>query len=154
MTDLFLALAHHFLVFGLAALLAAEAALLGPALTRKQLSLLGNLDTTCGIFAGLILIVGFGRVFFGIHGSAMFLTNPWFWAKITAFVIVGILRHRRLSVSSRGAVKPKLIAASRLLPRRCAGFDASSSPRSSRSPSFPCSLPRWSACRSCEPGAR
>ena len=91
MTDLFLALAHHFLVFGLAALLAAEAALLGPALTRKQLSLLGNLDTTCGIFAGLILIVGFGRVFFGIHGSAMFLTNPWFWAKITAFGIVGIL---------------------------------------------------------------
>ena len=91
MTDLLLALAHHFLVFGLAALLAAEAALLRPGLDVRQLKVLGRLDTAYGSFAGLILIVGFGRVFFGVRGPEFFLTNPWFWAKIATFVVVGIL---------------------------------------------------------------
>jgi putative membrane protein len=91
MTDLLLALAHHFLVFGLAALLAAEAALLRPDLSHAQLRLLGALDTTYGIFAGLILIVGFGRVFYGVHGPDFFLHNPWFWAKIACFAAVGVL---------------------------------------------------------------
>jgi len=91
MTDLILALAHHFLVFGLAALLAAEAAMLRPGLTASQLSRLAFIDNLYGVFAGLILIVGFGRVFYGVHGSQLFLSNPWFWAKIVAFFIVGIL---------------------------------------------------------------
>lgn len=59
MIDLLLALGHHVLVFGLAALIAAEAALLRPGLDASQLRLLGRLDTTYGIFAVLILIVGF-----------------------------------------------------------------------------------------------
>lgn len=91
MTDLLLALAHHFLVFGLAALLAAEAAFLKPGLTAAQLGVLGRLDNLYGVFALLILIVGFGRVFFGVRGPEFFLTNPWFWAKIATFVLVGIL---------------------------------------------------------------
>ena len=91
MTDLLLALAHHFLVFGLAALLAAEAALLRPDMSRAQLRLLGTLDATYGIFAGLILIVGFCRVFYGAHGPDFFLHNPWFWAKIACFAAVGVL---------------------------------------------------------------
>ena len=91
MTDLLLAMAHHLLVFGLAGLLAAEAALLRPGLTTQQLQVLGRLDTAYGICAGLILIVGFGRVFFGVRGPEFFLTNPWFWAKLVAFAVVGIL---------------------------------------------------------------
>jgi putative membrane protein len=91
MTDLLLAMAHHLLVFGIAALLASEAALLRPGLNPQQLRLLGTLDSLYGIFAVLILIVGFGRVFFGVRGSEFFLTNPWFWAKLAAFAIVGIL---------------------------------------------------------------
>jgi putative membrane protein len=91
MIDLLLALAHHLLVFGLAALLAAEAALLRPRLDRRQLRLLGRLDSSYGIFAVLILVVGFARVFFGVRGPEFFLTNYWFWAKIAVFVVVGIL---------------------------------------------------------------
>jgi len=91
MTDLLLAMAHHLLVFGIAALLASEAALLRPGLNPQQLRLLGTLDSLYGIFAVLILIVGFGRVFFGVRGPEFFLTNPWFWAKLAAFAIVGIL---------------------------------------------------------------
>lgn len=91
MTDLLLALAHHFLVFGIAAILAAEAALLQPDLTPPRLRLLGILDNAYGIFAVLILVVGFGRVYFGLRGPDFFLTNPWFWAKIACFLVVGIL---------------------------------------------------------------
>jgi putative membrane protein len=91
MTDLLLALAHHFLVFGLAALLAAEAALLRPGLDSRQLGVLARLDAAYGSFAVLILIVGFARVVYGVRGPEFFLANPWFWAKIAAFVVVGIL---------------------------------------------------------------
>lgn len=91
MTDLLLALAHHFLAFGLAAILAAEIALLRPALDDRQLRRLGALDSSYGAFALLLLIVGFARVFFGARGPEFFLANPWFWAKIAAFVIVAAL---------------------------------------------------------------
>ncbi len=43
------------------------------------------------MLAGLVLIVGFGRVFFGIKGSAFYLGNPVFWAKIAAFAALGLL---------------------------------------------------------------
>ena len=91
MTDLVLAIAHHLLVFGLAALLAAEAALLRPGLSPQQLRLLGTLDSDYGACAVLILVVGFCRVFFGLRGPEFFLDNPWFWAKLAAFALVGIL---------------------------------------------------------------
>jgi len=91
MTDLLLALAHHFLVFGLAALLAAEAAMLRPGIDAPQLRRLATLDGLYGAFAVLILIVGFCRVFFGVRGPEFFMTNPWFLAKIATFVVVGIL---------------------------------------------------------------
>lgn len=91
MTDLLLALAHHFLVFGIAAILAAEVALLQPDLTLHRLRLLGKLDNAYGIFAVLILVVGFGRVYFGLRGPEFFLGNPWFWAKLGCFLVVGIL---------------------------------------------------------------
>ena len=91
MTDLVLALAHHLLVFGLAGIIAAEAVLVRPGLTRAQLRLLGILDAHYGVLALLILIVGFSRVYFGLRGPDFFLGNPWFWAKIACFAVVGIL---------------------------------------------------------------
>jgi len=91
MTDLLLAMAHHLLVFSLAAIIAAEAVLVRPGMTNDQLRLIANLDRWYGVLAVLILVVGFGRVYYGIRGPAFFLTNPWFHAKLAAFVIVGIL---------------------------------------------------------------
>ena len=41
--------------------------------------------------AVLILLVGFARVFLGAKGSAFYLENPVFWAKIAAFAVVGLL---------------------------------------------------------------
>jgi putative membrane protein len=91
MSDLVLAVLHHLLVFSLAGLLAAELALLRPGVGGATLKVLGGLDAAYGATATLILAVGFSRVYFGVKGSAFYLGNPVFWAKIGAFAVVGLL---------------------------------------------------------------
>jgi putative membrane protein len=91
MLDLVLAILHHLLILSLAGLLAAELVLLKPALSGAGLRTLGAVDAGYGATAGLILVVGFSRVFLGGKGSAFYLENPVFWAKIVAFALVGLL---------------------------------------------------------------
>jgi putative membrane protein len=91
MTDLLLAIAHHLLVFAIAGAIAAEAVLVQPGVTAAQIRTIGRLDAAYGVAAILILIVGFGRVFYGLRGPEFFLENPWFWAKLWAFLVVGLL---------------------------------------------------------------
>ena len=88
MTDLLLAIAHHLLIFTIAAMIAMELALLRPGLDVKRVA---TIDAIYGAAAGLLVIVGFSRVFFGLKGSAFYLENPVFWAKIAAFAVVGLL---------------------------------------------------------------
>ena len=90
-TDLALAALHHLLVFGLVAMLVAEAVLLRGPLTTDAIPRLAKLDSGYGMCAGLLLVVGLGRVFHGIKGPDFYLHNPYFHAKIGAFVLVGLL---------------------------------------------------------------
>jgi putative membrane protein len=90
-TDFILAILHHALVFSIVAILAVEIALLRPGIGAEQLRRLGGYDVAYGVAAGLILIVGFARVFFGAKGSEYYFANHYFWAKIAAFVIVGLI---------------------------------------------------------------
>ena len=91
MTDLILAIAHHLLIFGLAAILAAELAMVRPGLSGAGLKRLGIIDLHYGLIAGLILAVGFARVLYGVKGPGAYLGNWVFWAKIAAFLTVGLL---------------------------------------------------------------
>ena len=91
MTDLLLAIAHHLLVFSLAGILFAEFVLLKPGLSGRNLALLGRLDGAYGGLAMAIIIVGVGRVFYGLKGWEYYVGNHAFWAKMAAFVIVGLL---------------------------------------------------------------
>ncbi|WP_312166117.1 DUF2214 family protein [Phenylobacterium sp.] len=91
MTDLVLAIVHHLLVFSLAAILAAELATIRPGLTGASLRRLGIVDMHYGLIATLILIVGFARVYMGVKGPEAYLGAWTFWAKIGAFVVVGLL---------------------------------------------------------------
>ena len=91
LTDLLLAIAHHLLIFGLLALLVTEIMIVRPGMSRASLLYLARLDGFYGALAGLILVVGFSRVFFGLKGAEFYLSNWVFWAKIAAFVIVGLL---------------------------------------------------------------
>jgi putative membrane protein len=90
MTDLLLACLHHLVVFSLVAVPAAELALMRGQVGALRVRHLAALDATYGALAGLILAIGFGRVFWGAKGAAFFLGNPVFWAKIAFFALVGL----------------------------------------------------------------
>jgi putative membrane protein len=91
MLDLVLAILHHLLILSLAGLLAAEMVLVKPGVAGASLKALGLVDAGYGATAGLILAVGFSRVFLGAKGAAFYIENPVFWAKIAAFAVVGLL---------------------------------------------------------------
>lgn len=90
-TDLVLAIAHHFLIFLLAGVLAFEIAVIRPELTQAQILRLSRVDIWYGILAGLIVAVGFSRATFAAKGWAYYSHNYFFWAKVASFAIVGLL---------------------------------------------------------------
>ena len=91
MTDLLLAIVHHLLAFGLAAVLAAEIAITAPGLSGAGLKRLQRLDRHYGAFAGLLVIVGVLRVIYGGKGPDFYIASHAFWAKMAAFAAVGLL---------------------------------------------------------------
>ncbi|TIP83575.1 MAG: DUF2214 family protein, partial [Mesorhizobium sp.] len=59
-----------------------------PATTLRRLV---GIDRHYGIIAMLIIVVGIGRVIYGLKGWEFYVYNWVFWAKMAAFVIVGLL---------------------------------------------------------------
>ena len=90
-TDLILAILHHLLVFSIAAIIAAELVLVRPGLDRATLGLLGRVDAAYGLLAMLVIIVGAGRVYFGLKSWDYYVFYWVFWAKMAAFVATGLL---------------------------------------------------------------
>lgn len=89
--DLLLASAHHLAVFTLVALFAAELALLRPGLSGGRIGQLSRLDAAYGAMAGLVIVVGLLRVFFGGVEPGYYWGNHAFWGKMAAFLIMGLL---------------------------------------------------------------
>ena len=89
--DLILAVIHHLLIFALAGVIAFEVGVAKQGLTGLDIRRLGKVDIWYGILAGLILIVGFSRAVFAAKGWNYYSANHFFWAKIGAFAIVGLL---------------------------------------------------------------
>lgn len=84
-----LAILHHLLVIGLAIMLAMELAYLrGQVVPVKKLA---GLDGGYGATAVLVLLVGVARVIWGEKGWAYYRGNPWFWAKVATFLLIGVL---------------------------------------------------------------
>jgi putative membrane protein len=95
MSDFLLAAIHHLIVFGIASVLAAEIALMRPAaMSPHTVRLLGRFDAVYGGLALAILVAGFARVWFGAKGPDFYLHNPMFWAKVGAFLVVGLVSIR------------------------------------------------------------
>ena len=90
-TDLLLAIVHHLLAFGLAAVLAAEFALVGAGLAGAALRRLQRLDRHYGALALLLIAVGVLRVIYGGKGADFYLASHAFWGKMAAFAAVGLL---------------------------------------------------------------
>ena len=89
--DLILASAHHLAVFSLVGLFAAEFAMLRPGLAGPRIGQLARIDATYGAMAGLVVVIGILRVVFGAAGWQYYLGNQMFWAKMAAFLIMGLL---------------------------------------------------------------
>jgi putative membrane protein len=106
MLDLVLAILHHLLILSLAGLLSIEIALVQPGVGGAKLK-------TLGATAGLILVVGFSRVYWGAKGPAFYLENPVFWAKIAAFAVVGLLSILPTIAILKWASRPRPIRPSR-----------------------------------------
>lgn len=89
MLDLTLAVLHHILVFGLVAILAIERTLLkAPVIEARRLA---GLDGGYGLTAILVLAVGVARVIWGGKGWAFYEVNPFFWAKLAIFTVIGLI---------------------------------------------------------------
>lgn len=91
MTDFLLASAHHVLIFLLMAVLAAELVMVRPGLSGSALSRVARIDGAYGAIAVAVFAVGVARVVWGAKGWEAYSGNVWFWHKMAAFVIVGLL---------------------------------------------------------------
>jgi len=89
--DLILAIAHHLLIFALAAALAAEFVLVRPGLAGRDVKLVGHIDQAYGGLAGVVIVIGVLRVIFGLKGWEFYVYNWAFWAKMAAFAATGLI---------------------------------------------------------------
>ena len=94
MLDLFLACVHHLLIFGVFGTLLAELVLLRPGFDRSILGRISRIDMAYGVFAVLIVVVGFSRTAFGAKGWGYYSHSAFFWAKLATFALVGIVSIR------------------------------------------------------------
>ena len=106
MTTLF-AFLHHLCAFTLVSALAIEFTLIRQELTLASARRLLMTDMVYGVAAGLLLVIGLLRVFFFEKGAAYYFHSHAFLAKLTLFVVVGLLSiiPTMEFLSWRGAVK-------------------------------------------------
>jgi putative membrane protein len=89
--DTALAYAHYLAAFALIAILAGETLLLRPGLTAADVARLSRLDLFYGLVAVAVLALGLARAVYGVKGWEFYAGNPYFWAKLSAFIVMGLL---------------------------------------------------------------
>ncbi|HEY4369860.1 MAG TPA: DUF2214 family protein [Steroidobacteraceae bacterium] len=91
MTSALLAFLHHLAAFVIFAALTVELVLMKGELTLTSARSLLRLDAAYGAFAGVLIVVGFLRVFYTEKGAAYYFHSVPFIVKIALFAIVGLL---------------------------------------------------------------
>lgn len=82
---------HHVAAFALVAALTVELVLLRDTLTLETARKLVRMDMVYGIAAGIVLIVGLGRVFHFEKGGTYYLHSWPFLAKLALFIGIGVI---------------------------------------------------------------
>jgi putative membrane protein len=82
---------HFVAVFGIFATIFLEWQTMSRAPTCAEARRIQLCDMWFGIFAGAVLVIGFLRVYYFEKGSTFYTSNPFFQAKLTLFVLVGLL---------------------------------------------------------------
>ncbi|CAP42165.1 DUF2214 family protein [Bordetella petrii] len=88
--DALLAWFHYLAIFVLIVIMTAEAVLLRPGLSPDTVRRLALYDRLYLVSALAVLATGLLRLTLGVKGVAFYMANPWFHAKITLFVIIGL----------------------------------------------------------------
>ena len=89
--DALLAYLHYLALFGLFVHLSLEWMLLRRPLVAEDFAKLLRLDFAYFIAALAALLTGLLRAHFGVRGWEFYAANPWFWAKIVLFIVIGVL---------------------------------------------------------------
>ena len=91
MSSAFMAFMHHLFAFTLVACVVYEFIAFRKGMTVEEARRIQRADLMYGISAGVLLVVGLLRVYFFEKGPAFYSQSPFFWVKMTAFVLVGLL---------------------------------------------------------------
>ena len=86
-----MAFLHHVLAFILTACLVYEFIAYRKNMGIAEIRRIQRVDLAYGISAGLLILVGLLRVFFFEKGPNFYMNNPFFWVKMVAFLLVGLL---------------------------------------------------------------
>lgn len=78
----------------MAGIIAAEFMLMRSIPSRETFRRLARIDRHYGFVAAAIILVGIGRVVYGLKGWEFYVYNWVFWAKMAAFLAVGLLSIR------------------------------------------------------------
>lgn len=90
-TTAVMAFLHHLMAFALVASVVYEFIAYRKGLGIEEARRIQRADLMYGISAGLLLIVGVLRVLYFEKGPAFYTNNPYFWLKMNAFLVVGLL---------------------------------------------------------------
>lgn len=89
--DILIRYLHLFAVIVLAGTLIIENMAMAPQITREDLRNLVKVDAAYGISAGVVLACGLTLWLWGAKPADFYTGNPVFHAKLTLFVLVGLL---------------------------------------------------------------
>lgn len=90
-TTAVMAFLHHLMAFALVACVVYEFIAYRKGLTMQEARRIQRADLIYGISAGLLLVVGVLRVIYFEKGPAFYTNNSFFWLKMNAFLVVGLL---------------------------------------------------------------
>lgn len=90
-TTALMAFLHHVFAFTLVACVVYEFIAFRKGLSIEEARRIQRADLMYGVSAGLLLVVGLLRVYFFEKGPAFYSHNPFFWLKMNAFLVVGLL---------------------------------------------------------------
>lgn len=82
---------HFLAVFAIVATVFLEWQTMSRAPTLAEARRIELADRWFGVFAMVVLVVGFLRVYYFEKGHAFYMSNPFFRAKLTLFIGVGLL---------------------------------------------------------------
>ena len=87
-----LAYAHFLAILTMVVFISSEAALCRPEwINARIVERLGKVDMVYGIAAGLVLITGLARTWWGIKGTAWYWGNGLLHLKLALFIAVGLI---------------------------------------------------------------